>query len=91
MDKPLHSFWSVSATEMLKELESVKEGLTVNEAKNRLALHGANRLKPQKRFSGFTLLVSQFKSPIILILLLATVLSFFCTTRLTQSSYFQSF
>jgi Mg2+-importing ATPase len=77
MSQPLQAFWSVSASEMIKVLESVKEGLTGNEAKKRLALYGANRLKPPKRFTVFTLLVSQFKSPIILILLFATGLSFF--------------
>ena len=71
------AFWSISATEMLKKLESVKEGLTSNEAKKRLVLYGANRLKPQKRFTVLALLISQFKSPIILILLFATGLSFF--------------
>jgi len=70
-------FWSVSATEMLRKLESKKEGLTSNEALKRLKLYGANLLKPPKRSDVLTLLVSQFKSPIILILLFATVLSFF--------------
>jgi Mg2+-importing ATPase len=51
--------------------------LTGNEAKKRLALYGANLLKPQKRSDVLTLLVSQFKSPIILILFFATGLSFF--------------
>ena len=58
-------------------LESVKEGLTGSEAQKRLDLYGANLLKPPKRTDVFTLLISQFKSPIILILLFATVLSFF--------------
>jgi len=71
------AFWSISAADMLKNLESVKEGLTGNEAKKRLALYGVNLLKPQKRSDVLTLLVSQFKSPIILILFFATGLSFF--------------
>ncbi len=71
------AFWSFSVTEMLKALETAREGLTSNEVKKRLVLYGANRIKPQKRFSVLTLLISQFKSPIILILLFATILSFF--------------
>jgi Mg2+-importing ATPase len=71
------ALWSISEDHMLKNLESVKEGLTGNEAKKRLALYGANLLKPQKRSDVLTLLVSQFKSPIILILFFATGLSFF--------------
>ena len=71
------AFWSLSADDLLKLLESVKEGLTGSEAKKRLDLYGANLLKLPKRTDVLTLLISQFKSPIILILLFATVLSFF--------------
>ncbi|MEO0275293.1 MAG: magnesium-translocating P-type ATPase [candidate division WOR-3 bacterium] len=71
------AFWSISPGKMLKILESSKEGLTGNEAKKRLTLYGANLLKPKKRLNALSLLVSQFRSPIILILLLATGLSFF--------------
>jgi Mg2+-importing ATPase len=71
------AFWSISSTDMLKNLESEIKGLKGDEAKKRLALYGANRLKPPKRSNVLTLLVSQFKSPIILILFFATVLSFF--------------
>lgn len=71
------AFWSVSSADLLKSLESVKEGLTSTEAKIRLNFYGANLLKPQKRSDVLTLLLSQFKSPIILILFFATGLSFF--------------
>lgn len=71
------AFWSISATEMLQKLETVKEGLTGDEARQRLARYGANLLKPQKRSDALTLLLAQFKSPIILILFFATGLSFF--------------
>jgi P-type Mg2+ transporter len=77
MNQVPSAFWSISSTDMLKSLESEAKGLTGNEANRRLGIYGANRLKPQKRSSTLTLLVSQFKSPIILILLFATVLSFF--------------
>src|SRR5664280_907202 len=71
------AFWSLSASDLLKLLESVKEGLTGSEAKKRLDLYGANILKPQRRSDVLTLLISQFKSPIIIILFFATGLSFF--------------
>jgi Mg2+-importing ATPase len=77
MNQVPSAFWSISSTDMLKSLESEDKGLTGNEANKRLGIYGANRLKPQKRSSTLTLLVSQFKSPIILILLFATALSFF--------------
>jgi Mg2+-importing ATPase len=77
MNQTLQSFWSISVAEMLKKLETAKEGLTSDEAKKRLTLYGANLIKPKKRTDILTLLLSQFKSPIILILLFATGLSFF--------------
>lgn len=71
------SFWSISATEMLRNLHTAKEGLSGDEARQRLARYGSNLLKPQKRSDVFTLLLAQFKSPLILILFFATGLSFF--------------
>ena len=43
----------------------------------RLTRYGADLLKPKKKSDALTLLLSQFKSPLILILLFATGLSFF--------------
>jgi Mg2+-importing ATPase len=71
------AFWSVTASEMLQQLETAQQGLAGDEARQRLARYGANLLKPPKRSDAFTLLLAQFKSPIILILFLATGLSFF--------------
>jgi len=77
MDQISQSFWSISITDLLSRLQATAGGLTNGEATKRLTSYGANRLKPQKRSDAFTLLVSQFKSPIILILILATALSLF--------------
>jgi P-type Mg2+ transporter len=77
MNRPASAFWAVSATEMLQQLGASREGLSSGEAKQRLARYGANLLRAAKRSDPLTLLLAQFKSPIILILLLATGLSFF--------------
>ena len=77
MDPNSHQFWSVSTTESLGKFQTTVTGLTSDEAKKRLTDFGANRLKPQRRSNAFTLLIGQFKSPIILILLFATILSLF--------------
>ncbi len=70
------AFWSIAAAEMLQQLQTAEEGLTADEARQRLARYGSNLLKPKKRSDVFTLLLAQFKSPIILLLLCATGLSF---------------
>src|SRR5450432_3224324 len=62
---------------MLQQLGTVKEGLSGAEATRRLARYGANLLKPQKRSNALAILLGQFKSPIVLILLFATGLSVF--------------
>ena len=77
MNKSTATFWSIAATEMLQQLQTTAQGLTTDEARARLTRYGANLLKPKKKSDAFTLLVSQFKSPIILILFIATGLSFF--------------
>jgi len=77
MEQNFSSFWGISATELLNKLQVTAKGITTAEAKKRLASYGANSLKPKKRSGTFMLLVGQFKSPIILILLAATVLSLF--------------
>ncbi len=71
------SFWSISETEMLQKLDTEKNGLTSDEAEQRLTSYGANLLKPPKRTDVLTILLNQFKSPIILILFFAIGLSFF--------------
>ncbi len=75
------AFWSISVTEILQKLEAKKEGLTNDEVRKRVALYGSNLLKKEKRQGIFALLISQFKSPIILILFFATGLSFFLHDR----------
>jgi Mg2+-importing ATPase len=77
MEQNLQSFWSNSVSELLKSLQASDKGLSKDDAERRLSSYGANRLKPQKSSTAFTLFIAQFKSPIILILLFATGLSLF--------------
>src|SRR5512133_1475094 len=77
MEQDTHPFWSVPVTELFARFETTAGGLSTEAVKKQFALYGPNRLKPQQRSDAFTLLISQFKSPIILILLFATVLSLF--------------
>lgn len=71
------AFWSSPTAELLEQFQTTPDGLAQDEAQQRLALYGANLLKPKRKSDVLTLLLAQFKSPIILILLFATVLSFF--------------
>jgi Mg2+-importing ATPase len=70
-------FWSVPLLELLRQLQTTPQGLMNEEARQRLLRYGANLLKPKKKSDARTLLLAQFKSPIILILIFAAGLSFF--------------
>ena len=71
------AFWSVPATDLLRQLGATPQGLTSTEARQRLTRFGANLLTPRRRTDELALLLAQFKSPLILILFLAAGLSFF--------------
>jgi Mg2+-importing ATPase len=75
--EPQPAFWNIPADELLQQLQTTPQGLTNAEARQRFIRYGANLLKPKKRSSTLTLLLSQFKSPLILILIFAVGLSFF--------------
>jgi Mg2+-importing ATPase len=62
---------------LLEELQTSPEGLTSVEAQERLAHYGPNRMKARSRTGALALFLTQFKSPIILILLFAAGLSLF--------------
>ncbi len=70
-------FWSVPSLELLQQLQTTPQGLMSDEAQQRLLRYGSNLLKPKKKSDALTLLLAQFKSPIILILIFAAGLSFF--------------
>lgn len=63
--------------EIFKALESSSNGLTDQEAKNRLIKNGPNILSKEKPYSRLKVFIGQFKNPLIYILLLAGVASAF--------------
>jgi Mg2+-importing ATPase len=71
------SFWSIPSSELLQQLQTTPKGLTDDEAAKRLTKYGLNLLKQKKKSDTLTLLITQFKSPLILILIFASGLSFF--------------
>jgi Mg2+-importing ATPase len=77
MNQSPTQFWSVPSSELLQQLQTTPQGLRSDEAQQRLLRYGSNLLKPKKKSDALTLLLAQFKSPIILILIFAAGLSFF--------------
>ncbi|HSD57096.1 MAG TPA: magnesium-translocating P-type ATPase [Methanotrichaceae archaeon] len=77
MSRNLSTFWALTAEEAMRQLGTGPEGLTESEAQKRLKEHGSNLLRPRKESNDLLLLLSQFKSPIILLLIFAAVLSIY--------------
>ena len=75
--KDIEEFWSLLPDSLMKHLGASPVGLTNAEARRRLKIYGPNRLRRAKSTDVATLLLAQFKSPLILILLGAVILSFF--------------
>jgi Mg2+-importing ATPase len=77
MKNDLSAFWNLSADEALKKLATSEDGLSTDEAGLRLESYGPNLIKPRRKITTLGLLLGQFKSPIIIILIFAAVLSAF--------------
>ena len=73
-DKP---FWTLSPDDALTQLGSSRNGLAAEEVQKRLLRYGANLLKPKGKTDTLSLLINQFRSPLVLILIIAAVLAFF--------------
>ena len=69
------AFWSLDSNEVLKELSGTDKGLTEAAAEERLREYGPNTLRQRPRSSAFLLFLSQFKSPVTLLLIGAAILS----------------
>ncbi|EPG74477.1 magnesium-importing ATPase [Leptospira fainei serovar Hurstbridge str. BUT 6] len=78
MDKPnpiATEFWIYSSREVFNLLSCSLDGITNEEAKKRQKVYGKNILKSSHSATNLRLFLSQFKSPITLILLGAALIS----------------
>ncbi|MGN6385078.1 MAG: magnesium-translocating P-type ATPase [Verrucomicrobiota bacterium] len=73
----LKDYWSIDVSRLFSELHCNPDGLSGGEAELRLQRYGANELNPKKTGGAIALLIGQFKTPIVLILLSAAGLSLF--------------
>lgn len=71
------TYWNEMPEELFTALQCSAQGLTTQEAEHRLEEIGLNLLKPKKQVTRLNLFLNQFKSPIVLILLSAAIISAF--------------
>ena len=69
------SFWTLSKTDLLSRLQLSTVGLTEAEAKKRLAEQRSGRKKKNPWHDDLVLLLTQFKSPLVLLLVFAVIVS----------------
>ena len=75
------AFWAIAVETQLERLQTSAQGLSDEEAGERIKRFGANQLNGKKKTGPWRLFLAQFKSSIILLLLFATGLSFFLHDR----------
>ncbi len=78
MNNPIsipEAFWAETPEQLLDTLQSNEQGLTSTEASQRIDTFGLNLIQAKKQVTPIKLFLNQFKSPIMLILIAAVVVS----------------
>jgi Ca2+-transporting ATPase len=89
--KPWHT---VETEEVMRALDVTHEGLSSQEAQERLKKYGYNELKEKKRKTTLQMFLQEFKDVFILLLILATVLSViigYYESTTTQKSFLETY
>lgn len=66
----------MSIAEVLSILKTTKNGLSEKEAEKRLEKYGPNEISMEEKISPLKIFLSQFKSPLVIILIIAAVISY---------------
>ncbi|HTQ63177.1 MAG TPA: magnesium-translocating P-type ATPase [Puia sp.] len=77
MDISADSYYQCDEAQLLEQLNTNPNGLTQEEADKRLKEGGLNKLNSSKKRNEWELFFNQFKSPITIILIGSSILSFF--------------
>lgn len=73
----VYSYWSRPPAELMADLGASPGGLTASQAQAAISKFGSNLIRAKASATPLGLFLNQFKSPIVLILLFATLLSAF--------------
>ncbi len=76
MNRPVAAgYWALPRERLLAQLRADADGLSVAQAAARLRRHGPNALAVSKQAGALGLFANQFKSPLVLILIVASAVS----------------
>ncbi|MDH4221455.1 MAG: magnesium-translocating P-type ATPase [Candidatus Bathyarchaeota archaeon] len=71
------NYWKLQKEEFLRELNTSEKGLDDTEAARRLEEYGLNEIPSAGRRTSFSMFVSQFKNPLVYVLIFASALAGF--------------
>ena len=78
---PQARFWALGEKELFLNLKSSSAGLTQSVATQMLKENGPNEIRETGGRELFEILFSQFKNPLVLVLIAAAIISFFLGDR----------
>lgn len=84
LDAQTHIFYKLSVEEALKSLDSDISGISESEAESRQKKYGLNELTEKKHITPLEIFINQFKSVLILILIVAAGISGFILHEYTD-------
>lgn len=76
-ERKREEMWSLTEKELFEILKSSAKGLSSKEANERLKVHGFNNLSEKEKKTGIRIFLAQFANPLLLVLVFATVISYF--------------
>lgn len=82
--KTLNDYSQQSTSAVIEMLSSSKEGISSRDAKGRLEKFGLNVLSQKKDRTILFEFLSNFKSPLVIVLLFAAIISFFLASISTD-------
>ncbi len=71
------NYWKFQKEELFRELNTSEKGLDDTEAARRLENYGPNEIPSTGHRTAFTIFVSQFKNPLVYVLIFASALASF--------------
>jgi Mg2+-importing ATPase len=70
-------YWSISSSDVLDQFQSSEKGLTRSQVNERLIRYGTNEISKRKVRTGLFIFLSQFKNPLVIILIGASIVAGF--------------
>ncbi|MFH0749274.1 MAG: cation-transporting P-type ATPase [Candidatus Bathyarchaeota archaeon] len=70
-------FWSIPGSDVLEQTQSSEKGLSLEQVKDRLDQYGRNEISKREVRTDLSILLSQFKNPLVIILMGASLVAAF--------------